>query len=373
MRGRRELTSKISSRVDGARLPQTRKDLTDKISNGNYMWKGGSHRDLTEKVSTRAVPNVGPRAERKFPSKITGAEEHRVRFRNTLQTTLGPKVTDRKGGYKLGDVMNVTAQVGRMNSIGTGTRLSSASKSSNKAKPTTRPPRSAQSRPLVRGGKQVVSVAFGKRVDAKKIRRRPSPRKPVANRRISSKLDKDKPTKNPFGKTKLKTNFGHMYKNGRVPMRINHGSVNHKLHWDISPEELDYDPIAMHLAEGLCETQHPYVFLTSQGFKELMEANGATDKTIPLTRQILLVLRGALRSENEDVFSRALDALQQLSRTVGPEIDGHLKNLLSQVNKKSKFKSLEQHITQTLEAFVQNGGEGVLAIIKAKVPTFVYC
>jgi len=190
--------------------------------------------------------------------------------------------------------------------------------------------------------------------------------------RPSAKFDKYK-ADDPFKKKNLKTNFAYVYKCGRIPCRINHGSVRHKLHWDIAPHLLDYDPILLHLAEGFAETTHPYVFIASKGFTELLEAKGSQEKTAPLTKKLVVILRQTLRSTNQDVFVRALDGLRLLSGCVGPEMNPHLASLLVQVNQKGRFRGIEAKINETIEAFAYNGGDAAIKAIKAKVPTFTIC
>eukprot|EP00470_Lotharella_oceanica_P010882 CAMPEP_0170190108 /NCGR_PEP_ID=MMETSP0040_2-20121228/48627_1 /TAXON_ID=641309 /ORGANISM="Lotharella oceanica, Strain CCMP622" /LENGTH=192 /DNA_ID=CAMNT_0010437903 /DNA_START=35 /DNA_END=613 /DNA_ORIENTATION=- len=191
--------------------------------------------------------------------------------------------------------------------------------------------------------------------------------------RPSAKFDRD-PADDPFAKRGLKTNFAYVYKCGRIPCRINHGSVKHKLQWDVDPSHLDFDPLLVILAEGLNECQHPYVFIASRAFEELLESKGALDKTLPLTKKLVFTLRESLRNRNVEVFSRTLDALKQLSKLVGPAIDPYLSSLLVQVNRKGpKYKPFEAKILETIETFARNGGDGAVKAIKLKVPTFVFC
>jgi len=40
--------------------------------------------------------------------------------------------------------------------------------------------------------------------------------------------------------------------------------------WEIKPHDLNYDPLLLEFAEGLRETDHPYVFVARTGFKEMV-------------------------------------------------------------------------------------------------------
>ena len=115
--------------------------------------------------------------------------------------------------------------------------------------------------------------------------------------------DRFKKTKaaDPFSSAKKhKTNFGYVYSSGGVPCRINHGSVAHKIQWDTHPTckpvtfhisfqflEVDYDPLLINCFEGLLETDHPYGFVAYQSLIELLEAEGAAEKTIPVTSKLI--------------------------------------------------------------------------------------
>lgn len=50
----------------------------------------------------------------------------------------------------------------------------------------------------------------------------------------------------------------------------------------------------LHLQQGLRETKHPYTFVSKEGFKELLMADGATGKAIPLLPRLVPVLKAAL-------------------------------------------------------------------------------
>ncbi len=90
--------------------------------------------------------------------------------------------------------------------------------------------------------------------------------------RISSAKFDDHKTADPFASAnkKFKTAFALDYSLGRIPCRINHGSVKHKLQWDQNPAELDYSLLLPSMADGLSETEHPYVFVARTGFKEML-------------------------------------------------------------------------------------------------------
>ena len=100
-------------------------------------------------------------------------------------------------------------------------------------------------------------------------------------------------TANPFGASakKHKTNFGYAYTAGAVPFRIDHGCNQNKIKWDQEPSNTDYDPLLVNCFEGLQETDHPYNFMAYQGLREMLEADGASEKTIMCIEKLILPLR----------------------------------------------------------------------------------
>ena len=148
---------------------------------------------------------------------------------------------------------------------------------------------------------------------------------------------------NPFAVgTKHKTNFGHVYSAGGIPCRIQHGNVNMKLIWNITPENLEYDPTLIICFEGLMETLHPYSFAAKQCVRELLSANGAREKVLPILGRLIPHLKNALSCDNPDTFVEAMNNL--------------------------KYKERVFDLMRTLE---MNGGPEALKEIKKKVPTYM--
>ena len=149
--------------------------------------------------------------------------------------------------------------------------------------------------------------------------------------------------------------------------------MKHRIQWKAGtggPAGLDYQPLLVHVAEGLAETTHPYVFVARYAFKELLEAEGGAVKATPLVRELIQPLRRALASKDADVAMHALEAVRQVSAAVGTALTPYLKDLVTAVARrafKAKFRDAVQDTLQELEA---NGGEGAGAIIKKKVPTY---
>ncbi|XP_018585426.1 PACRG-like protein isoform X2 [Scleropages formosus] len=142
-------------------------------------------------------------------------------------------------------------------------------------------------------------------------------------------------TVDPFGKSgKTQSAFAAVYSKGDIPCRLMHGSVKHKLQWQTPPEEIDFNPLLVILAEGLRETKHPHTFVSSEGFRELLLVEGATEKATPLLPKVVPALRASLLSKR-------------------------------QMDKKHK-----ERVTAALQTLEENGGKECLAIIKSRVPTY---
>ncbi|XP_060044262.1 PACRG-like protein isoform X2 [Erinaceus europaeus] len=133
-------------------------------------------------------------------------------------------------------------------------------------------------------------------------------------------------TINPFGEqSRAPSAFAAIYSKGGIPCRLVHGSVKHRLQWDCPPENLPFDPLLITLAE--------------------------------------------VHSDDE-VFERGLNALVQISVTVGPSLNDHLKHLLTSLSKRLRDKKFKEPITSALQKLEQHGGSESLIIIKSKIPTY---
>ncbi|XP_065828034.1 PACRG-like protein [Oscarella lobularis] len=178
-------------------------------------------------------------------------------------------------------------------------------------------------------------------------------------------------TIDPFNeKKKAKTMFSVIYSSGGIPCRLVHGSVKHKLHWDIDPETIVFDPLLITLAEGLRETDHPYPFVAREAFRDLLKTSDADVKAKPLLEKIIAPLRACLISSKADVFRAGLTALCQLSDSVRESLNPHLKSLLSPISKRMLEKDMRDCVASTLQQLEVNGGKDALAVIKLKIPTY---
>ena len=148
-----------------------------------------------------------------------------------------------------------------------------------------------------------------------------------------------------------------------------------RLHWDQQPSQLAYDPLLITCFEGLIETEHPFVFVARQGCKELLTADGAADKTIPLLSRLVMPLRVALMNSDSGIFTSALEILKYficrlLSELVGPYLNSHVHLFLQHLGKKLNDRKLREKVFEVLMVIEEQGGEEVVPIIKSKIPTY---
>ena len=176
---------------------------------------------------------------------------------------------------------------------------------------------------------------------------------------------------NPFATAdKHKTNFGYVYSAGGIPCRINHGNVSMKLVWDIPVEHLDYDPLLITCFEGLLETEHPYNFIGKQCIRELLNANGAEEKVIPILGRLIGPLKEALKCDNPEIFFEAMNILEILSDLVKDKLNKYLHFFLQNINKRSFNPKYKDKVFEVLRTLEENGGHEVSIEIKKKIPTY---
>lgn len=203
---------------------------------------------------------------------------------------------------------------------------------------------------------------------ASRIKTSSATSKEAVTKKPSSRLNPK--TVDPFDDKTPKSTFETAYANGGVPCRLLHGSVKHKLQWKTSPDNLNFDPILVTLAEGLREKRHPYTFVASEGFREMLMIEDAEDRTVPLLPKLMPPMRLALASADKDVFYRALQALVQLSDVSGPALNAHLKSVLPQISKRILDRNHKDKVTSALQRLEYNGGKETVATIKARIPTY---
>jgi hypothetical protein len=138
--------------------------------------------------------------------------------------------------------------------------------------------------------------------------------------------------------------------------------------------QVAYDPLLSTCFEGITETEHPYVFLSRAAVTELLAADGAADKVLPMLPKLITPIRAALMQNKKDlgIVEFCLTTLITLSEITGPHMNTYLRNLVPQIHKISftKQAGIDQLVTSTFQTFEQNGGKAALNEIKRRVPTY---
>ena len=107
--------------------------------------------------------------------------------------------------------------------------------------------------------------------------------------------------------------------------------------------------------------------------KELLDAEGASSKTIPITQKLVIPLRLGLVNKDLKIFSNALEALKLLSMVAGEALIVHIHILLASLNSKLSDKKFRDSVLTVLNTIERDGGKEALKIIKTKVPTYTTC
>jgi len=183
--------------------------------------------------------------------------------------------------------------------------------------------------------------------------------------------------------------FRRFYDRGDLPIKVDHqGSVT-KIHWKISPEQLDYHHYLPIFFDGLREKIDPYRFLSIMGTYEMLEKGGP--KILPVIPQLIIPIKTALNSRDSDIIQITLKVLQKLvtsGEMIGEALVPYYRQILPIFNLyKSKNSNLGDKIDygqrnksnigdliqETLELFEQTGGEDAFINIKYMIPTYESC
>ena len=87
----------------------------------------------------------------------------------------------------------------------------------------------------------------------------------------------------------------------------------------------------------------------------MLEAPGASEKTVPIVQKVIMPLRAAFMSADKDIWMKGLDALRALSETVGHNLTPHVHILLAQLNKKMTTKPMREKILSVLNTIEEQG------------------
>jgi len=180
--------------------------------------------------------------------------------------------------------------------------------------------------------------------------------------------------------------FRRFYDRGDMPLQIYHGSTGGKISWKVDVEKLDYHHYLPLFFDGLREKEDPYRFLAVQGIYDLLEKGGS--KILPVVPQLIIPIKTALGSRDEDIICVVLKVLQTLVQSgdmIGEALVPYYRqilpifNIYKQKNRnigdsmdysQRKRMNVGDLISETLEMFEATGGEDAFINIKYMVPTY---
>ena len=182
------------------------------------------------------------------------------------------------------------------------------------------------------------------------------------------------------------TEFRRFYDRGDLPLQVAFDGAQRKVQWKVNFDKLDYHHYLPIFFDGVRETQEPYKFLGRQGTMDLLEKGGP--KILSVIPQLIIPIKTALNTRNEDVVGQMLKTLQKLVLSgdmIGEALVPYYRqilpifNLLKNSNKnigdsidyaQQKRSCIGDLIGETLELFELHGGEDAFINIKYMIPTY---
>uniref|UniRef100_A0A7S1TRG1 Uncharacterized protein n=1 Tax=Phaeomonas parva TaxID=124430 RepID=A0A7S1TRG1_9STRA len=217
------------------------------------------------------------------------------------------------------------------------------------------------------------------RLQGEAVRRERANRKPPKPKRVDMKLTE------PL--------FVGRYTRGELPATLEHRTNGYGLSWVCPLQSLDYEYYLPIFFEGIRCQRDPYRFLARQGVLELLDASrGYPERVLPYLESIVVPLRDAVVTHDEDVLIAVLMILQKLV-TCNPGVGeaivpyyrqflaafkrhySHGENLGDGMDYKQR-KGITDICTmtaETLQLLQKTGGPDAYANIKWLIPTYESC
>ncbi|KAK5926084.1 hypothetical protein CgunFtcFv8_021684 [Champsocephalus gunnari] len=181
--------------------------------------------------------------------------------------------------------------------------------------------------------------------------------------------------------------FRSFYERGDFPMRLHRNAKGSQ--WTVDIDKLDYHHYLPMFFNGLCETEQPFEFFARQGVHDMLEQGGT--KVLLVIPQLIIPIKNALNTRNQQVMCNTLKALQQLvmcGGTVGEALVPYFRQILPIFNifknmkinsgdgivyGQQKKQNIGELIQETLVMFERYGGKDAFINIKYMVPTYQSC
>jgi hypothetical protein len=107
------------------------------------------------------------------------------------------------------------------------------------------------------------------------------------------------------------TELRRFYERGDLPCIIDQRGVHNKLAWKVEISRLDLHHYLPLFFDGLRETEHPYKFIAREGVMDMLEWAGGA-KILPVVPQLIIPVKNALNTRDEDVIAFVCRVLQKL-------------------------------------------------------------
>lgn len=176
---------------------------------------------------------------------------------------------------------------------------------------------------------------------------------------------------NPFqtNTKRCKSVFSQSYIAGSIPCRLHTSASKYHLHWDQAAASGFSPDLLVVCADGLNETDHPYVVLAPMMFHELvLRAEGCLEMFVPVVEPVTTHIRKALL--DSATFDAALSGLHLFIQHTGNLVHPHLVKLVPVLAKAFHDKKRKDSVVAVLGLLEQNCGPDATKLIKSKIPTY---
>jgi len=171
-------------------------------------------------------------------------------------------------------------------------------------------------------------------------------------------------------KTKYRTNFPIHYNQKLIPCHIYHKVSSYKLIWERPLNFIDYPKVLCACFEGLIETYHPFKFIARQACKDLLMAENAHQKILPILSKLYTYIQIALLDKDDETFMDACDICLLLVICAGQEGYPYMQMIFPPFQKRIFGTQFKDKIYEILNTFYDIYGEKAFYIIKKNIPSF---
>lgn len=181
------------------------------------------------------------------------------------------------------------------------------------------------------------------------------------------------------------TELRRVYERSDLPIVIIQGA-RCKLQWKVEIPRLDFHHYLPLFFTGLREIEEPYRFIGEDGVYDLMKYGGEA-KVLPVIPQLIMPLKEALNTRDQNIMIRALRVIQamlNLGDHIGVALVPYYRQLLpimnvyinstanlgDKIDYHQRFGRVGELIRETLELMELKGGPDAFINIRYLIPTY---